>query len=165
MVCGSSAGTTPCMAQRMASTCDRPREYLRHFLAWDAAKLDGCFGLAATERDTVCLTHAPCSRVRHGVALMTLVRIVNAPGLLMRVQMAIVGSQRELGLVVGVSRRTVSRWMGGQSGPSIPQWATLARATYRVDPALARTIASEMGETLVTLGIEAPADPQPAAPA
>jgi hypothetical protein len=96
---------------------------------------------------------------------MPLVRMVNAPGLLLKVQLAIVGSQRELGLRLGMSRRTVSRWMTGQGGPSIPQWAQLAREVYPVNPALAETICVEMGETLVTLGLVAPAVPQPAVPA
>jgi DNA-binding XRE family transcriptional regulator len=80
--------------------------------------------------------------------------------------MALGKTQETLGELLGVSRRTMSRWQGGSNSPSIEMWALLAQHLHGTDPALARRIASEMGETLVSLGIVPPppaADPPPAA--
>ena len=94
---------------------------------------------------------------------MPLIRIVQAPHLLVHAQLALGVSQEELGRRIGVSRRTMTRWGTGQGSPGISHWAQIARLTYAVNRVLAAQIASEMGETLVSLGIEAP--PPPPAPA
>jgi transcriptional regulator with XRE-family HTH domain len=98
---------------------------------------------------------------------MVLIRTVHAPALLVKATSAMGMTQRQLGEAVGVSRRTVVRWHTGQSGPSINEWRSLAVAAYAKDPALAQEIATEIGETLVSLGVEAPAAPiaVPARPA
>jgi DNA-binding XRE family transcriptional regulator len=94
---------------------------------------------------------------------MTYLRLVHSPALLTQAQTALGLTQETLGDLLGVSRRTMTRWQGGGHHPSIQQWADLARHVYRVKPALAQAIASEMGETLVSLGLVAPpAPPQPA---
>jgi hypothetical protein len=96
--------------------------------------------------------------MRHETFVMTYLRIVRAPGLLTKAQTALGMSQVQMGhKLLGCSRRTMSRWVRGDNGPSIQQWATLAQAVYASDPALAAEIASEMGETLVSLRLEAPA--------
>ncbi|HEY6459291.1 MAG TPA: helix-turn-helix transcriptional regulator [Polyangiaceae bacterium] len=95
---------------------------------------------------------------------MPLIRIVNAPGLLVRT-MAVLGvNQQGLAELIGISRRTIIRWSGKGSGPTYEQWVTLARHAYAKDPALARAIATELDKTLVLLGIEPP-PPPPAPPA
>ena len=101
--------------------------------------------------------------MRHGETLfMTYLRLVHAPALLTHAQTALVLTQETLGALLGVSRRTMTRWQGGGHHPSIQQWAVLARHVYAVKPALAAEIAAEMGETLVSLGIVAPpAPPEP----
>ena len=80
---------------------------------------------------------------------MTYLRLVHAPALLTHAQTALVLTQETLGALLGVSRRTMTRWQGGGHHPSIQQWAVLARHVYAVKPALAAEIAAEMGETLV----------------
>ncbi len=87
---------------------------------------------------------------------MTLIRIVEAPGLLVEAQSALGKTQETLGTMLGVSRKTMGRWMAGRGSPTIGQWANLARAVHAVNPPLAQRIATEMGETLVSLGLVAP---------
>jgi DNA-binding XRE family transcriptional regulator len=96
---------------------------------------------------------------------MTLIRIVSAPHLLVHAQLALGVSQEELGNRVGVSRRTMTRWGTGKTSPDFSQWAQIARLTYAVNRVLAAQIATEMGESLVSLGIEAPPPPPAPAPA
>jgi transcriptional regulator with XRE-family HTH domain len=84
--------------------------------------------------------------------------------LLIEVCRALQWSQRELGLKVGVSRRTVSRWMARQSAPSSSELAVLARIVYGVNPTLAEQLAAAMGQTLVGLGIAPPPPPPLATP-
>lgn len=93
---------------------------------------------------------------------MTLIRIVSAPALLQRTMRALRFTQEEFGRLLGVSRRTVIRWNGSGQGPSYEQWITLVRCAYPKDVGLAREIATELGQTLVSLGIEPP--PPPPAP-
>jgi hypothetical protein len=95
---------------------------------------------------------------------MALIRIVNAPGLLARTTQTLRLNQEQLGQLLGVSRRTVIRWGSQGRGPTYEQWVTLARCAYPKDASLARTIATEIGQTLVTLGIEAPPLPEPPPP-
>jgi hypothetical protein len=87
---------------------------------------------------------------------MTYVRFIHAPGLLAKAQVAMGLSQERLGRdVFGCSRRTMSRWVKGVAGPSLSQWVDLVRQVYPHSRAVAAEIASEMGETLVSLRLEA----------
>jgi len=64
-------------------------------------------------------------------------------------------SQAKIGELLGVSRRTVVRWVSGEHKFSPAQAATLARAVYPVDTALAARIAAECGTSLEKLGLVA----------
>ena len=68
-------------------------------------------------------------------------------------------NQRELGENLGVSRRTVSRWMARQSSPSMNDLASLVRRVYAVNRELAAQQAAFLQQTLVSLGLEAPPPP------
>jgi transcriptional regulator with XRE-family HTH domain len=86
--------------------------------------------------------------------------------LLLDAQSALVMSQRELGYAVGSSHRTASRWAAGQSTPGGHSLRKLAALLYPVDRDLAEEAAAHIGQTLVSLGIEAPPPPPvPASPA
>lgn len=95
---------------------------------------------------------------------MPLVQMLSEPALIVQAQSALVMSQEQLGRKLGVSRRTITRWMNEQSYPKPEEWADLARLVYPRDRALAERIASGLKETLVTLGIEAPPAPPPPPP-
>lgn len=95
---------------------------------------------------------------------MPLMRMLIEPALIVHAQTALGTSQEELGKKLGVSRRTMTRWMRSESYPSPLEWANLARLVYPRNRALAEQIASGLKETLVTLGIEAPAPPPPLPP-
>jgi DNA-binding XRE family transcriptional regulator len=94
---------------------------------------------------------------------MVYLRIVHSPALLSEAQHALGLTQETLGVRLGVSRRTMGRWVAGDNGPTIQQWADLAGHVHASDPALAARIAEEMGESLVSLGIVPPAPPAAAA--
>ncbi len=80
--------------------------------------------------------------------------------LLMQAQDALAIDQKDLGDLLGRSRRTLSRYVRSQSAILIPSdWLALARAVYAKDPALAATLASRAGGTLVSLGIGPPLPP------
>jgi DNA-binding XRE family transcriptional regulator len=97
---------------------------------------------------------------------MTYIRLVMAPGLLVRAQTALGMTQETLGALLGVSRKTMGRWQAGHGNPTIQQWAQIAARVHAVNPALAATIAAEMGEDLASLGIAASSPQQaPALPA
>ncbi len=96
---------------------------------------------------------------------MPLMRMLIEPALIVHAQMALGTSQEELGKKLGVSRRTITRWMRRESYPSPLEWANLARLVYPRNRDLAVQIASGLKETLVTLGIEAPPPPPPPPPA
>jgi transcriptional regulator with XRE-family HTH domain len=66
-------------------------------------------------------------------------------------------SQGDIALLLGVSRRTVSRWTGHGATLGPDQVATLARAVHPKDPQLAAHIAAHGGATLESLGIGQPA--------
>lgn len=78
-----------------------------------------------------------------------------------RVRDALIFSQRKLGEALGVSKRTVLRWEGGQATPTDLRVADMARLVYPRDRALARELAAALGKTLVDLGLEAPLPPLP----
>ena len=77
-------------------------------------------------------------------------------------QMAIRTTQKELGEMLGISRRTAQRY-SDQGVPS-PYIERLARLVLPHDRALAIEIARHAGATLLSLGLEAP-PPPPVAPA
>ncbi len=73
--------------------------------------------------------------------------------LVTRAGLALGKSQEQIGELIGVSRRTISRWMHTSGTVLAPgQAATLARALYPVDPALAARVAASSGQTLESLG-------------
>lgn len=83
--------------------------------------------------------------------------------LLQRAQMAAGLTQRELGDLLGVSERTVSRIYVGQS-PVYPEyWEKAAAAVLPHDAELAAVCARKAGRTLESLGLVKPAPP-PATP-
>ena len=90
---------------------------------------------------------------------MTMIRIVRAPGLLSRASSALGMSQEAFGRLLGVSRRTMVRWQGGRHGPPFQDWIAIVRHVHPRNAALAAEIAQELGETLVSLGVEAPPAP------
>jgi hypothetical protein len=71
--------------------------------------------------------------------------------------------QEGIGRILGVSRRTISRWTSHRAPKLRPsQTEALARAVHPRDAALAERIAVAHGTTLAALGIGPPA-PSPAA--
>jgi transcriptional regulator with XRE-family HTH domain len=70
--------------------------------------------------------------------------------------------QREFGSALGASHRTATRWDAGKSVPAEHHLRTLTELLYPVDRALAAEAAAHVGETLESLGLEAP--PAPPAP-
>jgi transcriptional regulator with XRE-family HTH domain len=74
-------------------------------------------------------------------------------------------SQEQLGEQLGVARRTMSRWVSGDTTPSVGALQKLARLVHPVDAGLASRLAAEGGTTLETLGIVVarPAPPPPPA--
>jgi hypothetical protein len=71
--------------------------------------------------------------------------------------------QRQLGALMGVSRRTVQRWDSGQGGPTPHELARLVVAVHPRDEPLAGKLATVAGTTLEALGLVKP-PPPPAAP-
>jgi hypothetical protein len=51
----------------------------------------------------------------------------------------------------------MTRWSQGANGPTIEQWGELVQHIYPVNRDVAAQIASEIGETFVSLGLEQPA--------
>ncbi len=90
----------------------------------------------------------------------------DARRLLGEAKSALVATYEQLGVAAGVSKRTVQRWMNGQSSPIFFEWHALAAAVYPRDLALAERLAKRGGATLAALGLEpkpAPeAEPAPA---
>jgi hypothetical protein len=74
-------------------------------------------------------------------------------------------SQEKLGELLAASRRTISRWVSGQSAPSLVQLQVLARAVHPANAALAAALAAESGQTLESLGLVPPAPAMAATPA
>jgi transcriptional regulator with XRE-family HTH domain len=65
--------------------------------------------------------------------------------------------QKDLAEMLGVSTKTISRWMGGAANLDPSQLATLTSAVHAKEPALAARIAAAHGRTLEELGIVTPA--------
>ena len=72
-------------------------------------------------------------------------------------------TQEGLGEHLGASRRTVTRWVRGQSQPTDKQLVEMVRLAHARKPDVAAQLAAGMGETLESLGIVAPAPPATAA--
>lgn len=79
--------------------------------------------------------------------------------LLIRVQQALGVSQRELGNLIGASRRSIIRWQQRGTILLAPTWEELARACYPHDRDLAAQCAAYAGQTLEGLGLERPPSP------
>jgi transcriptional regulator with XRE-family HTH domain len=73
-------------------------------------------------------------------------------------------TQQELADLLGISRRTVSRWDAAERLPSNPELHKIARAIFPVDAQLAAAIAAEGGTTVEALGLARRADPPAPAP-
>lgn len=73
-----------------------------------------------------------------------------------RSQLALGLTHRDFGKLLGVSGRTSERWSAHRSGPSREQLLLLVRHVHPVDPGLAAELATALGETLASLGIEKP---------
>jgi transcriptional regulator with XRE-family HTH domain len=82
-----------------------------------------------------------------------------AIGLVLRAQEALGLTQERLGEMLGVSRRTVTRWIARDSCPSNGDLHALARAVHPTNAELAVMLAQEGGQTLESLGILTPAPP------
>ena len=85
------------------------------------------------------------------------------PVLLGRARRTLHWTQRELGENLGWSHRTAARWEAGQSSVYPKSLEKLVQLLFPVDRGLAAEIAAAMGETLVSLGLEAPVAPAAAA--
>jgi hypothetical protein len=83
--------------------------------------------------------------------------------LLQRVQGALGISQRKIGDLLGVSRRSIIRWQRGGATLSPTKWETLARACYPRDRDIAVQCAAYASQTLQSLGLEQPVPPASAA--
>jgi transcriptional regulator with XRE-family HTH domain len=73
--------------------------------------------------------------------------------LLGRAREVLLLTQGELADMLGVARRTVSRWEGKESTPTIDQLRRLAQAVHTKDRALAAEIAVEGNASLEALGL------------
>ena len=86
------------------------------------------------------------------------------PSVFVRTQLALGMTQEQMGKLLGVSRRTMSRWSGTIPGVSEQQVYTLARAVHPKDPAIAAELVGHIGHTLESLRIVVPPPPAPPAP-
>jgi transcriptional regulator with XRE-family HTH domain len=84
--------------------------------------------------------------------------------LLGRSRLALKITQKELADLLGVARRTISRWESRAGVPSPEQLRGLARAVHPHDAALAAELAAEGDATLEALGLRPQALPAPGAP-
>jgi hypothetical protein len=82
-------------------------------------------------------------------------------GLLTVAGVALGKSQGEMGELLGVSRRTISRWVARGGGLLPVHGEALARALYPVDPELAGHAAKMSKQTLEGLGLAPKAAPAP----
>jgi len=101
--------------------------------------------------------------VRHSAPTMPFFPDSDATALVAEAQRVLGHTQETLGKMLGLSRRTVSRWGNHSSGPTPGNLHALARAVHPRDPALAAKLARAGGETLERLGLVKPAPP-PAPP-
>jgi hypothetical protein len=87
------------------------------------------------------------------------------PELVYRARCAFPGSREAFARHCGVSIRTLTRWQSGESTVWPKQMAAIVELVHPHDRALAQEIATYMGQTLQTLGLEAPSPPAPVAAA
>ena len=73
-------------------------------------------------------------------------------------------TQAQFASAIGGAQRTVARWEAGESTPAAHHYAELAKLLYPVNRDLAEEVAGHAGQTLVSLGIEAPPAPPPPPP-
>jgi DNA-binding XRE family transcriptional regulator len=91
--------------------------------------------------------------------------MLSEPELVRHAQFVLGLSQDKFAQLMGVSRRTVTRWTNGDSYPNEATWMELARHVHRRDRDVAARIASALKESLVSLGLEdAPPPPPPQEP-
>ncbi len=77
--------------------------------------------------------------------------------LLRRCLEAVGGLQRDFAQLLGISDRTMSRWLGdGQAILRPDQCMALARSVFTADPALAAEVAARGGTTLEAFGLGVP---------
>jgi hypothetical protein len=81
--------------------------------------------------------------------------------ILLESQRALHMSQREFGYAVGASHRSAVRWAARQATPGESHLRKLAGLLLPHNRALAAEVADYIDESLVSLGLEAPAPPQP----
>ena len=80
----------------------------------------------------------------------------DAVPLLRRAKLTLGEDQIGLGRIMGVSKRTMTRWMHGVVFLAKPQAAPLARAVHPLDPQLASELALASGSSLEELGLAPP---------
>ncbi len=68
-------------------------------------------------------------------------------------------SYEAIGSALGVSKRTVQRWVSHDSIPADFHYQRMAQIVYPKDPALAAKLADHGGVTLAQLGLKGPAGP------
>jgi hypothetical protein len=88
-------------------------------------------------------------------AFMALQNPTQIGNLIGRTGLAIGAGPAELAKHFDASRRSVSRWIAEGTLLSREKLTMLTELAYERDPALAREIAAAVGETLVSLGVEA----------
>jgi transcriptional regulator with XRE-family HTH domain len=83
----------------------------------------------------------------------------DAVALVLKAQLTLGVSQKELGAILGISRRTVSRMASNLSDPTLAQLQRLARAVHPRDASLAAALAAEGATSLEDLGLVRVAPP------
>ncbi len=73
-----------------------------------------------------------------------------------------VGSQGDMGTLLGASRRSGQRWERQEASPTKAQWQQLARLVYPKNGPLAAEIAVAGGTTVEVLGLVPKPEPSPA---
>ncbi len=73
-------------------------------------------------------------------------------------------SQDKVAQVMGLSKRTISRWEVGRASPSADNACTLARLVYPYNAAIAAELAAAASESLESLGLVTAPAPPPAPP-
>jgi hypothetical protein len=73
--------------------------------------------------------------------------------LIIKAGQALAASYQELGEHAHVSRRTVQRWITGESWPAPHQLQMIAVAVHPRDPVIAQRLAAAGGRTLESLGL------------
>ncbi len=91
---------------------------------------------------------------------------VRTPGLVRRLQTLLDMTQEELARVLRTSRRSIIRWKREEAdGAPVERWIDVAHALYPHSRVAAEHVATTIGETLVSLGLEAAPPVPPRTPA